>query len=58
METFFPMVIVGYLELFAPTFQANNFMYFRGFILAAILLGQTRKCVTNVARVCCRSAYQ
>lgn len=27
-------------------------LYFRGFVLAMMLLGQSRKCVTNVARVC------
>jgi len=43
---------MGYLELFVPIFRSNNFLYFRGFVMAMMLLGQTRKCVTNVARVC------
>ena len=52
MDALFPAVITGYLELFAPVFRANNFIYFRGFVMAMMLLGQTRKCVTNVVRVC------
>lgn len=52
MDTLFPAVITGYLELFAPAFPAKNFLYFRGFVMAMMLLGQSRKCVTNVSRVC------
>ncbi|MCS6806504.1 MAG: transposase [Acidobacteriota bacterium] len=52
MDTLFPAMIITYLGQLAPVFSANHFVYFRGFVLAMMLLGQTRKCVTNVARVC------
>lgn len=52
MDTLFPPIIVAYLEGFAPLFRANNFLYFQSFILAFMLLGKTRKCVTNIADVC------
>ena len=52
MDTLFPMVIMNYIGTFASAFAANNFIYFRGFMLAFLLLGQTRKCVTNIARAC------
>ncbi len=52
MESLFPPTIIRILGGFAPFFAANNFLYFRGFVLAAMLLGQTRKCMTNIARVC------
>lgn len=48
----FPPAIIGLIDMFVPYFAANNFIYFRGFILAYMLLGQTRKCVTNIARAC------
>ena len=48
----FPITIMNYIGAFAAAFAANNFIYFRGFILGFLLLGQTRKCVTNIARVC------
>jgi hypothetical protein len=40
------------IEPFAPLFAANHVLYFRGWIVAMLLLGETRKCVTNIARVC------
>ena len=52
MDTLFPMTITNYIGTFASAFAANNFIYFRGFMLAFLLLGQTHKCVTNVARAC------
>ncbi|MCI0527611.1 MAG: transposase, partial [Nitrospira sp.] len=52
MDTLFPIEIITYLQLFAPVFSANHFKYFQGFMLGYMLLGQTRKCVTNIARVC------
>jgi hypothetical protein len=52
METFFPNIMIAYLELFVPLFGANNFLYFRGFVLGQMLLGSARKCVTQIARVC------
>lgn len=52
MDTFFPATILTYIGLFAPIFSANNFSYFQGFMLAFMLLGESRKCVTNIARVC------
>ena len=51
MDTLFPPIIIGYIGHFAPYFSANNFIYFRAMMLAFMLLGQTRKCVTNIAKV-------
>ena len=51
MDTLFPPIIIGYIGHFASYFPANNFIYFRAMMLAYMLLGQTRKCVTNIARV-------
>ena len=31
---------------------ARHFVYFRGFVLAMMLLEQARKCVTNIGQVC------
>ncbi|OQA18835.1 MAG: hypothetical protein BWY64_01244 [bacterium ADurb.Bin363] len=33
METLFPVIIITYVECFSTCFPANNFEYFRGFIL-------------------------
>ena len=52
METLFPTTIINYIGAFASAFAANNFIYFRGFVLGLLLLGETRKCVTNIARTC------
>ncbi len=52
MDTLFPQLIIAYIGHFAPFFPANNFIYFRGFILAHMLLGQSRKCITNISQVC------
>jgi len=52
MDTLFPLIIITYIEAFSKVFPAKNFIYFRGFILAFMLLGETRKCITNIARVC------
>jgi hypothetical protein len=52
MDTLFPTPLLTVIEPFAPVFPANHFLYFRGWILAMLLLGETRKCVTNIARVC------
>lgn len=52
MDTLFPLIIIIYIAHFSEVFSAKNFIYFRGFILAQMLLGETRKCVTNIARVC------
>jgi hypothetical protein len=52
MDTLFPTTIINYIGAFASAFTANNFIYFRGFMLGFMLLGETRKCVTNIARTC------
>jgi hypothetical protein len=52
MDTLFPVAIITYINMFASEFAANNFIYFRGFVLGFLLLGQTRKCVTNIAGAC------
>ena len=48
----FPSPILVLMGAFAACFKANNFLYFQGFMLSYMLLGQTRKCVTNISRVC------
>jgi hypothetical protein len=48
----FPSRILVFMGAFAACFKANNFLYFQGFMLSYMLLGQTRKCVTNISRVC------
>jgi hypothetical protein len=52
MDTLFPTTIIDYIGAFASAFAANNFIYFRGLVLGFLLLGETRKCVTNIARAC------
>lgn len=52
MEHVFPSTLVTLLACFTPLFAAHHVFYFRGFVIAAMLLGHARKCVTNVARVC------
>ena len=44
----FPSPILVLMGAFAACFKANNFVYFQGFMLSYMLLGQTRKCVTTV----------
>ena len=46
MERLFPPTMIAVLVWFTGNFAANNFVYFRGFVLAMMLLGHTRKCVT------------
>ncbi len=43
MESLFPTTMITLLEYFAPLFAANNFLYFRGVVLAAMLLGISRQ---------------
>ncbi len=52
MDTLFPSTILQMLQGFAPLFGAHHFLYFRGFVLATLLLGTTRKCMTHLARTC------
>lgn len=52
METLFPSTIIAYIAIFKPFFPANNFLYFRSFMLAYMLIGKSRKCVTNIAKSC------
>jgi hypothetical protein len=52
MEVLFPGIIITYIECFQPIFKAKNFTYFQGFILSFMLLGETRKCVTNISKIC------
>ena len=40
MDTLFPTTIINYVGAFASAFAANNFIYFRGFVLG-FLLGAT-----------------
>lgn len=52
MDTYFPATIVAYLERFRQHFPAQHFAYFRGSVWALVMLGTTRKCMTNIARTC------
>lgn len=52
MDTLFPMSLLRVFEPFVPLFAANHFRYFQGWMLATLLLGTTRKCVTHIAGVC------
>ena len=40
MDTLFPTTIINYIGAFASAFAANNFIYFRGFVLGFLLLGE------------------
>ncbi len=52
MNPLFPTTMITLLEHVVPLFTASHFFYFRGVVLAMMLLGHTRKCVTNIGRVC------
>jgi hypothetical protein len=52
METFMPMAIMTYMEFFRPAFRANHFTYFQAWVVGMMLLGEGRKCVSQLARVC------
>jgi hypothetical protein len=52
MDTYFPTSILTLLEVFRQHFPAQHFAYFRGYIWALAMLGTTRKCMTNIARIC------
>ena len=52
MESYLPLSLLIYLDVFRPLFPAHNFLYFQGFMVSYMLLGTTRKCVSNMARVC------
>jgi hypothetical protein len=51
MDTFFPALLLSYLESFRQTFSAPSYMYFKSFIWA-MLITESRKTVTNIAHVC------
>ncbi len=48
----FPPVILDCSMCSLPCFQADGFIYFRGFMPACMLLGRTGKCVSKIAGVC------
>ncbi|MES0336858.1 MAG: transposase [Candidatus Magnetobacterium sp. LHC-1] len=52
METLFPSTIIAHISAFKAFFPANNFLYFQGFMLSYMLIGKSRKCVTNIAKGC------
>ena len=52
MDTLFPSTVMVVINGFMPLFSARVGVYFKGFMVAAMLLGQSRKCVTNIAQVC------
>ncbi len=52
MKSLFPPTMITVLAGFTGNFGANNFVYFRGCVLAMMLLGHARKCVTNIAHAC------
>ena len=51
LDSFFPALLIAYLEAFRGTFNSPGYSYFRGFVWA-LLFVQERKCVTNIARAC------
>jgi DDE superfamily endonuclease len=52
MDTYFPTTILRLLEGFRQHFPARHFAYFQGYVWALAMLGTTRKCMTNIARIC------
>lgn len=51
MDTFFPTVLLTYLELFRQQFTSPSFAYFKSYIWAMIIV-EGRKTVTNMAHAC------
>ena len=51
VESFFPVLIISYLEAFRGAFNSPGYSYFRGFVWAFLFV-QGRKCITNIARAC------
>lgn len=51
MLNFFPELLITYFTHFRQAFSVSNFLYFQGFIFAA-LLSDGRKCITRIADVC------
>lgn len=51
MDTFFPALLLSYLESFRQTFSAPSYKYFKSFVWA-MLITESRKTVTNIAHVC------
>jgi DDE superfamily endonuclease len=52
VDTYFPTTILHLLEGFRQHFPARHFAYFEGYVWALAMLGTTRKCMTNIARIC------
>jgi hypothetical protein len=51
MDTFFPVVLLTYLESFRQTFSAPGYKYFKSFMWAMLII-ESRKTVTNIAHAC------
>lgn len=51
MDTFFPTILLTYLQLFSQHFSAPSFAYFKSFIWATMIT-ESRKTVTNIANAC------
>ena len=51
MDTFFPVVLLTYLEWFRQIFSAPSYKYFKSFVWA-MLITEGRKTVTNIAYAC------
>jgi len=51
MNTFFPILMLIYLECFRQVFSKANYKYFKAYVWAMLII-KSRKCVTNIAHSC------
>ena len=51
MNTFFPSILLTYLEMFRQHFTSPSYAYFKSYVWAMMIL-ETRKTVTNIAHAC------
>lgn len=51
MNTFFPSVLLTYLELFRQHFTSPSYAYFKSYVWSMMIL-ETRKTITNIAHAC------
>lgn len=51
MATYVPMILINYVQLFAPHFTTPSFKYFGGYILG-LLITRGRKTISGIANTC------
>lgn len=51
MDTFFPAILLMYLQPFRQLFSKPGFDYFKAFVWAMMLL-EPKKTITNIAHAC------